>query len=550
MANPQKTTLEEDYDSALAGAAFDSIPQALAILDEAGVVEITNEAWRRLDDLNGPDVAGTASQGDNYLERWRRQPDAITGSGAVVEAIEHLLKGSTSRREVMYRSATHRGVFEFQLTISPLGSGRRRLIVSRVDVTEAQWSETKARTLLAVDSDISRISEMSEVTTQVLRELVAALECDTATCFLWDPNEQVYRPEAFIGFTPEQEAYVSEARYARGQPFGSHIEQGLAIVLHDLSEQAWLPRETYEPLSIRQLVVAPIATDHNHHGVVTVAHNTEKAPFRTEHADLVKAVGRRLAYAIENAQLIDELGRASRMKSEFVAMMSHELRTPLHVVLGYAGLMLDEAFGPVTQDQIDSLKRIERSGTALLDLINETLDLSQLDAGRASVEVESIDLPELFRRVANQGGVPVGRDEISYHADIDPNLPKIESDRAKVEVIVRNLLSNAFKFTTEGSVRLEAHPVEKGVSFSVKDTGDGIPPEKHTLIFEPFQQGTESMTRKVGGAGLGLHLVQRYTALLGGTIELESAPDMGSKFTVFLPISNDKSSRNESHEGE
>lgn len=224
--------------------------------------------------------------------------------------------------------------------------------------------------------------------------------------------------------------------------------------------------------------------------------------------------------------------------------MSHELRTPLHVVLGYSGLLLDDAFGELTAEQRDGLERIERNGSTLLELINETLSLSRLDAGEVPVEIERVNLGELFERVAAEGGVPVDTRGVDYQTAIADDLPLVESDQGKLEVIVRNLLSNAFKFTTQGHVILRARATDDGVEFTITDTGEGIEPDVQQFVFEPFRQGADPLTRRVGGAGLGLHLVRRYVELLGGNVSLESELSEGSTFKVSLPLRAPASLRN------
>ncbi len=226
---------------------------------------------------------------------------------------------------------------------------------------------------------------------------------------------------------------------------------------------------------------------------------------------------------------------ANRAKSEFLASMSHELRTPLTVILGYTSLLLEQTFGNLEAEQADPLRRIDRNAQELLDLITAVLDLSRLEAGRLPVEVREVRIPKLLEELQAETQGLRERASLEFVWQVEGELPPIYTDPGKVKVVVKNLIGNAVKFTTAGSITVDAHSRSGGVEISVTDTGIGIPQEALALIFEPFRQVDASSTSHLRGTGLGLYIVKRLLELLGGAVMVESAVGRGSTFRVWIP---------------
>ena len=232
-----------------------------------------------------------------------------------------------------------------------------------------------------------------------------------------------------------------------------------------------------------------------------------------------------------------DLERASLYKSEFLANMSHELRTPLNSTLILAKLLSDNKEGNLTAEQVRFAETICSAGNDLLELINDVLDLSKIEAGKAEVVAERVTLVRFVDGLLKTFEPQAGAKGLAFRVAIEPGAPeRIDTDGQKLNQILRNLLSNAIKFTERGEIILRVGPVGADrIAFAVRDTGIGIPAEKHDLVFEAFQQGDGSTHRKYGGTGLGLSISRDLAQLLGGELALQSQPGQGSVFTLTLP---------------
>jgi PAS domain S-box-containing protein len=243
--------------------------------------------------------------------------------------------------------------------------------------------------------------------------------------------------------------------------------------------------------------------------------------------------------AEQNARLqwqSQELERANRLKSEFLASMSHELRTPINALIGYAALLLDGVLGEITPTQRDALTRARAAAEHLLALINDILDLAKIEAGKMPLHVQEVSLGAVTREVAQQMEPLVHKKGLRFNTNVSDECPVIMSDRTKVKQILLNLVSNAVKFTNEGTVTVSVDcALDGGVAIKVADTGIGIRREDLDAIWEDFRQVDQSRTREHGGTGLGLSITRKLLDRLGGRVSLESDYGKGTTFTVWLP---------------
>jgi CheY-like chemotaxis protein/signal transduction histidine kinase/HAMP domain-containing protein len=277
----------------------------------------------------------------------------------------------------------------------------------------------------------------------------------------------------------------------------------------------------------------------------------EKAALLAEQNKKVEQKNREVEAArLALEEKAEQLAISSKYKSEFLANMSHELRTPLNSLLILARLLAENRDGNLTEKQVEFARTIYSAGTDLLTLINDVLDLSKVEAGRLELHPAPIEIAELrsfvertFSPVAEQKG-------LEFTVEVQPDVPEtITTDGQRLQQILKNLLSNAFKFTEEGSVGLTIRVAERTrhfanpaldkapmvLAFAVHDTGIGIPKEKQQLIFEAFQQADGTTNRRYGGTGLGLSISREIAGLLQGEIRVESTPSHGSTFTLLIP---------------
>ena len=284
-------------------------------------------------------------------------------------------------------------------------------------------------------------------------------------------------------------------------------------------------------------------------GVVTILHDLTDAvekerlfeQVKRHSEDLHERVRDATAELAEQNELLRrqalELEQASAMKSQFLANVSHELRTPLNAILGYTHLMLEGVSGEISTSQRDKLGRVDSNARHLLSVINDLLDIARIESGKMPIQVERLRLPELIDEVMREVEPLIARTSLQVERELAPDVPEIKSDRQKVKQIVLNLLSNALKFTPQGSVaiRVAYHPGEDQISVAVADTGIGISEENQKNIFEAFLQADSSYARRQGGTGLGLSICRRLATLLDGDISLVSRLGEGSTFTLWLP---------------
>jgi PAS domain S-box-containing protein len=336
---------------------------------------------------------------------------------------------------------------------------------------------------------------------------------------------------------------------------GANLTSFVSNVLTRSGEQRYRGEiQLADPSSGRPLPVEAVAgTILSEQGelmwVVTILHDLTEAIEKAKLYEQLKQASVQLERKVQEAtaELAEqnellrrqhiELEQASALKSQFLANMSHEFRTPLNAILGYTHMLLNNVTGPVTEPQRKSLTRIDSNSRHLLALINDILDITRIEAGRMPLNATSFGIGELFEEVQAELEPIIKRSNLSVTTRMRGTVPSIRSDRQKVKQIVLNLLSNALKFTPAGSVKMTASfdKRAKQVAISVKDTGVGIPFADQAKVFEDFRQLDSSPARGYGGTGLGLSICRRLSQILGGSIDLESAPGKGSTFTLHLP---------------
>ena len=269
----------------------------------------------------------------------------------------------------------------------------------------------------------------------------------------------------------------------------------------------------------------------------------EERDFTDTEIDFLTTLAGQAAMAIYNSQLHEqtkkqaaELERSNRLKDEFLGFVSHELRTPLNALVGYTGMIQDEMFGAINSEQKRTLAKVIDHARNVLNMVTSLLEATRIEAGAAKAEPREVSLNLLLDELKSTYDTPLDK-ELTLDWDYSEALPVIKTDREKLRHILQNLVDNAIKFTETGKITISARslPGSKAVEFKVSDTGLGIPRESLPGIFERFRQGPNSQALPSAGVGLGLHIVKKFTVMLGGKLNVESEVGKGSTFTVTLP---------------
>lgn len=284
------------------------------------------------------------------------------------------------------------------------------------------------------------------------------------------------------------------------------------------------------------IAAAPLEIEGKITGTLSVINEKGKRSFQSEDLDLIVMLADQAAIAIQNGSLYEKAQEADRLKSAFLASMSHELRTPLNSIIGFTGILLQGLVGPLNDEQKMQLGMVRNSSNHLLELINDILDISKIEAGQLVVSQDAFSLRESVEKAIHTITPLAEMKGLKLVSVIPPEIGMIVSDQRRVEQILLNLLNNAVKFTHEGEVRQECMLKKNRIVISVTDTGIGIKENDQARLFNPFQQIDSGLSRKYEGTGLGLSICKRLVEKLGGKIWLKSQWEKGSTFYFDLPL--------------
>ncbi len=393
-----------------------------------------------------------------------------------------------------------------------------------------------AAALARIGETLSRGLGQTNVLDQVNQLTREALGCDWSSLYLFDPRRSVYWLASNVGSPHDVQAELAQLEFP---PDSLSLLQSLRprelVEITDAAEQEWVPIELMRRLGVASALYAPVVRGEQIIGVMVVGNVVRCGAFTSRQRRLALGIADVAATTLENRRLIADLQSANRLKSEFVATMSHELRTPLNVIMGYTEMLADRVVRTDQPAFEDTLGRIRTQSVELLNLVSATLDMGRLEAGRENLTLGTVALDSLFVELARElDALAPPTVQLRWQNNVDR--VAIVSDRVKLKTILKNLVGNALKFTSAGTVDVTARRTDGWVRFTIRDTGMGIAPEHLSVIFEMFRQVDSSSTRKFGGVGLGLHIARRLAELLGGSIAVESRVGQGSTFVVTLPI--------------
>jgi PAS domain S-box-containing protein len=388
--------------------------------------------------------------------------------------------------------------------------------------------------LLHVTRAIRELLDADDVLREIGRSAREVLQCDWTFVTLRDPSSGALRVAATEGFPSE---VADELRLIDFRPH--EIDELKDLLAHqrvEICEPPAAGAELFRRWGISSLLAAPMMRANRLSGTLVVGFRDRCGPFTARERRITEGIAAQAAVAVDNGRLVEDLRRANQLKSEFLGTMSHELRTPLNAILGYAQLLRDGIMGAVSPEQNQALDRVVINGYGLLDLINTTLDVNRLEAGRVALHLSEFAFGALLDELRNEFGLRAVQG-VTLVWPPRADLPVLRTDHGKLKAVLRNLVDNALKFTPQGAVtvRVRVVPGRERVRVSVHDTGIGIPQSAMTSIFEMFQQVEEAQSTSRAGVGLGLYVVRRYCELLGGKVTVESTPGSGSTFTIDIP---------------
>ena len=351
----------------------------------------------------------------------------------------------------------------------------------------------------------------------------AARLCDAQMGIMTRQRDGAFYRATVYGYPAEHEELHTPLESGRGSVVGRVIVERKPVQIADIFED---PYYVITPLrksaGYRTILGVPLMREGAPIGAIVLMRRTVR-PFTDKEVELVATFADQAVIAIENVRLFDEiedksrqLAEASQHKSQFLANMSHELRTPLNAVLGYTELILDNIYGETPDKMREPLERVGRNAKHLLGLINDVLDLSKIEAGQLSLSVDDYSIKDIVQAVHATVAPLAAQKKLRFEFKVPPDLPTGRGDEHRLRQVLLNLAGNAIKFTDSGEVRIEATIADASFTVAVHDTGPGISVADQGKLFRQFQQADNSITRKKGGAGLGLAISKQIIELHKG----------------------------------
>jgi signal transduction histidine kinase len=474
-----------------------------------------------LTDINMPDITGLdVAQAIQEID-----PDitcvTMTGFGTMDLAIE----------------ALKLGIDEF--IVKPFSPDELTVTVSKaLEKQRLRRENARLRALIPLfelNKTLMTTIDMTEVLRQVVQIAREATGANRAALGLCAPASDPGQPFQWVS-SPANLTSDEHTRIDRSA--GQFVLKSRAQLVLPLEGPNGLPPDL-EAAARCTLAANPLLVQERLIGVLILTKQEPNRPFSPSDIELLSVLSGQAAIAIENARLFQEIQRAyhelqelDRLKSEFINIAAHELRTPLAILLGYVGIMIEEADG----ESKDRLGIVMRNALRLRSIIDDMLDLRRLETGEARLRLETFSLREDVRLVIEDLAPLTAEKNHVINVDIAPEVGQVRTDRRRFDTILTSLLSNAIKFTEpRGKIAIRARKTERELEVSITDNGIGIPSEEQERIFTRFYQIEDSLTRQHGGLGIGLSIARGMVQILGGRIDVQSKVGQGSSFTFTIP---------------
>ncbi|MGQ0579452.1 MAG: GAF domain-containing protein [Betaproteobacteria bacterium] len=404
-------------------------------------------------------------------------------------------------------------------------------------------SVEELKALGEVGSAVSSTLDLDTVLTTILTHANKLAGTQAGQIFDYDETTEALSPRATTGYTQDIAEALRRNPIRKGQGVtGQAVAKRQSVQIPDIAVEGAYDirlRDLIMGAGFRALLAVPLIRENQVMGALAIARQTP-GEFPQPVVDLLSTFASQSALAMQNARLFHQLEIASQHKSTFLANMSHELRTPLNAVIGYSEMLQEDAADLGADGLVPDLKKVNAAGKHLLELINSILDLSKIEAGKMELQLEDFGVSRMVEEIAAMIQPLAEKNSNRLEVACDAATGTMHADLTKVRQVLFNLLSNACKFTEQGTVSLrvtrEGSSEDAWLHFSVNDTGIGLSTEQLGRLFQEFSQADADTTRKYGGTGLGLALSRRLCRLMGGDIAVTSEPQKGSTFTVRLPV--------------
>ena len=394
----------------------------------------------------------------------------------------------------------------------------------------------------------------------IIARLMIATGADAALIRLWDDAKGALTLASQRGF-PDYYLKAVEAADPGGAAYWV-FKSGEPIISPNIAAEARFKGKNQLKVGLRSCAMLPLKVENRVRGIVHLA-SRDLGFFDESQRDHLVTIARQMSIMLENREFFqhlktsrDELEKSNKVKDEFLSVMSHELRTPLNVVVGYTGMIMDGLLGEVNDKQKEAMEKVINRTNDQLAMVNNILYATIVETEKIKVESHPVVLGDFFKQLSSTYEIPLNK-QLAFNWDCPSPLAVIHTDSAKLKQILQNLIDNALKFTSKGSITVSAQIRQQAignrqqeeqlltplasrlsptwVEFKVSDTGVGIPKDHLPFVFDKFRQVDSSETRLFGGVGMGLYIVKKFTELLGGKVEVESEPGKGTTFTVTIP---------------